>query len=72
VIQRGIRHKQWKKDHQKGCHGLTSKEGLGVEVFAPHDEAAHQLEGGGVAGGHCYGIFERRKLSVWFGSVPFM
>ena len=54
TVRRGIRHKQREKDDQKGGHGLTNKEGLGVEFFAPHDEAARQLEGGGVAGGHCH------------------
>jgi hypothetical protein len=58
IVRRGIRHKKRKKDDQKGCHGLTSKEGLGVEGVAPHGEAARQLEGGGVAGGHCHGHFK--------------
>jgi hypothetical protein len=58
TVRRGIRHKQRKKDDQKGGHGLTSKGGLGVEFFAPHDEAARQLEGGGVAGGHCHWHFK--------------
>ena len=54
TVRRGIRHKQREKDDQKGGHGLTGKEGLGVEFFAPHDEAARQLEGGEIAGGHCH------------------
>ena len=76
TARRGIRHKQRKKDNQKGGHGLTSEEGLGVKIFASHDEAARQLEGGGVAGGHCYwhnlsksngSNVELKLVCGWFG-----
>jgi hypothetical protein len=60
TARRGIRHKQREKDDQNDGHYLTRKGGLGVESFAPHDEAARQLlEGGRVSGGHCHGHVER-------------
>ena len=65
TVRRGIRHKQREKDDQKGGHGLTNKEGLGVEGFAPHDEAARQLEGGEIAGGHCHWHFKWWVCGLW-------
>ena len=75
TVRRGIRHKQREKDDQQGGQGLTSKEGLGVDFFASHGEAARQLGGGEIAGGHCHWHVERRTArtwSMWFGSVPFL
>ena len=58
TVRHGIRDKQREEDNQKRDHYLTCKEGLRVEGFAPHDETARQLEGGGVASGHCHGHVE--------------
>ena len=60
TVRRCIRH---------NC--LAREEGLGVEGFASCDDAARQLEGGGVTGGHFHGHVDVALAVVFFGGRCF-